>query len=96
MTEYYLFATHGDGAFSVIVEGLGGVYNKMIESMFGSPDDAPDDEKEAWHTLIHDPDEWTTSFDFGLWAWSHDFEDGSVTVQRVMDWAAVHDDQEQQ
>lgn len=89
MTEYYLFATHGDGAFSIIVEGLDGVYDKLIESMFGSAENAPEDEKTAWRTLLEDSDEWEHSFDFGSWCWSHQFEDGAIYVQRIMDWSAV-------
>ena len=90
MTEYYLLSTHGDGAFSTIVEGLDGVYDKLIESMYGSADDAPPDEAAAWKSDIEDEDQWTYSFDFGRWSWSQEFEDGSIYVTRVMDWSAVH------
>lgn len=77
----YLFTTHGDGAFSVIVTGFDNIHRKLIESMYG--DRATPDEAQYWRDHIEDEGNWTTSFDFGLWHLSIDFEDGAITVQRI-------------
>lgn len=91
-SELYLITFFGDGAHSILVDGFDVMVETVTNEVLGEPEDREHKDivrqRAGWEEALRDGCNWTILDRDGeevFYHYSEQFEDGSVSVDRVME-----------